>query len=90
MPGQTTERAFETYVEEILLKGGGWESGSNSEWDRERALFPAQIFAFLEETQPKLWTEMRAQHAGGLEALLLATLVSELDTKGSLHVLRHG
>ncbi|MGA3265558.1 MAG: type I restriction endonuclease [Verrucomicrobiota bacterium] len=33
---------------------------------------------------------MRAQHAAGLEALLLTTLVKELDAKGSLHVLRHG
>jgi hypothetical protein len=30
MPGQTTERAFETYVEEILPTGGGWKSGSNA------------------------------------------------------------
>lgn len=25
---QTTEHAFETYVEEILLKRGGWRSGA--------------------------------------------------------------
>jgi hypothetical protein len=29
MPSQTTERAFETYVEEILLTRGGWKSGNN-------------------------------------------------------------
>jgi type I restriction enzyme R subunit len=87
---QTTERAFETYVEEILLMRGGWKSGSNAEWDKERALFPAQIFAFLQETQSKLWAEMKGLHAGGLEPLLLGTLVKELETKGSLHVLRHG
>ena len=57
---QTNERAFETYAEEILLTQGGWQSGSNAEWDKERALFPARIFAFIEETQPKLWSEMRA------------------------------
>ncbi|MFA7346080.1 MAG: hypothetical protein WC003_17415, partial [Terrimicrobiaceae bacterium] len=90
MPGQTTERAFETYVEEILLTQGGWKSGSNAEWDKERALFPAQVFAFIADTQPKLWAEMKGLHADGLEALLLAGLVKELDAKGSLHVLRHG
>ena len=67
---QTNERAFETYVEEILLTRGGWKSGSNAEWDKERALFPAQVFAFLQDTQPKLWAEMQALHAAGLEALL--------------------
>ncbi len=90
MPGQTTERAFETYVEEILLTRGGWRSGSNAEWDKERALFPAQVFAFMQDTQPKLWAEMKTLHAAGLEALLLSTLVKELDGKGALHVLRHG
>jgi type I restriction enzyme R subunit len=87
---QTNERAFETYVEEILLTKGGWKSGSNAEWDKERALFPAQVFAFIQDTQPKLWGEMRALLAEGLEPLLLTALVKELDTKGSLHVLRHG
>ena len=28
MSGQTTECAFETYVEEILLTRGGWKSSS--------------------------------------------------------------
>lgn len=87
---QATERAFETYTEEILLTSGGWKSGSNGEWDKERALFPAQVFAFITDTQPKLWAEMKTLHADGLEALLLTTLVKELDGKGSLHVLRHG
>src|SRR5438128_128833 len=87
---QTTERAFESYVEEILLTRAGWKAGSLADWDKERALFPAQVFAFLEETRPKLWAEMKKLHAAGLEALLVTTLAKELDAKGSLHVLRHG
>lgn len=72
---QTYEKAFETYVEEILLNRGGWKSGSNAEWDKDRALFPAQVFAFIADTQPKLWQAMRDLHAAGPEALLLTTLV---------------
>jgi type I restriction enzyme R subunit len=90
MAQQTQERAFEIYAEEILLTRGGWQSGSNAEWDKERALFPTRIFSFIEKTQPKLWAEMRVLHASGLEALLITTLVKELEVKGSLHVLRHG
>jgi len=86
---QTTERAFETYVEEILLTRGGWHSGSNADWDKERALFPAQVLAFIQDTQPKLWEDMKGQHQAGLDALLLASLVKELEAKGSLQVLRH-
>lgn len=90
MSGQTNERAFEVHVEEVLHQQGGWGSGTNADWDVERALFPARVCAFLEATQPKRWAEMRALHAAGLEKLLIAALVKELDLKGTLHVLRHG
>ena len=85
-----TERAFETYVEAVLLERGGWQRGSTAEWDVERALFPARVCAFLEATQPTLWAEMRALHAAGLEDLVIEALVRELAVKGTLHVLRHG
>jgi type I restriction enzyme R subunit len=88
--GQTNERAFEVRVEEVLHRQGGWQSGTNAEWDVERALFPARVCSFLEATQPKLWAEMHALHAAGLEKLLIGALVKELDLKGALHVLRHG
>lgn len=86
---QTNETTFETYVEEMLL-AKGWQQGSVSEWDKERAFFPSQVCAFIAETQAKLWKEMRALHRSGLEAMLTTALVKELDIKGSLHVLRHG
>ncbi|HEY0075465.1 MAG TPA: type I restriction endonuclease, partial [Abditibacteriaceae bacterium] len=86
----TTEKAFESYVEEILLTKSGWQTGRVAEWDKEQALFPAYIFAFLQDSQPKLWDEMRKLHGAGLEPLLINTLVKELDIKGTLHILRHG
>src|SRR5437016_10561352 len=90
MSSQTNELAFEAYVEQVLLERSGWERGSLAEWDVERALFPAQVHAFLEATQPRLWGELRKLHGDGLEALLISTLVKELDLKGALHILRHG
>ena len=90
MSQRTNEYAFETQVEETLLGPSGWQSGTNAEWDVERALFSAQVYTFIEETQPRLWSEMRTLHGDELEKLLLAALVKELDIKGTLHVLRHG
>lgn len=61
--------------------------------DRETAKIDRlidRVQAFIEETQSKLWQDMRALHGTGLENLLLTTLVRELDLKGTLHVLRHG
>lgn len=87
---QTTEKAFETYVQETLLTTGAWKEGDLSNWDKERAIFPAQVLAFIEDTQPKLWAQMRTLHGTGLEEMLIPALVKELEIKGSLHVLRHG
>ena len=89
MSNQANEHAFETYVEQIL-HDRGWQPGTNAEWNVELALFPAKVCAFLEATQPKLWTEMRGLHTAGLERLLIGALVKELDLKGALHVLCHG
>ncbi|MFZ1830718.1 MAG: hypothetical protein WAW42_18545, partial [Candidatus Competibacteraceae bacterium] len=58
---QTNERAFESYVEAMLLDRG-WQPGTNAEWDVDRALFPARVCHFLETTQPNLWGSMRALH----------------------------
>src|SRR6266498_1741057 len=87
---QTNEKAFESYVETILLNQAGWRAGDVAEWDIELALFPAKICAFLQDTQSKLWEDMRKLHAAGLESLLINTLDKELDSTASLHVLQHG
>ncbi|MBF0611879.1 MAG: type I restriction endonuclease subunit R [Magnetococcales bacterium] len=86
---QTNENAFESNVEEMLL-AGGWKRGTNAEWDQDKALFPVQIYTFIEATQPKLWQEMLTLHGAGLKSMLLTALVKELGIKGSLYVLRHG
>ncbi len=87
---QTSEKAFESYVEIILHDHAGWRKGDVGEWDVEQALFPAQVTDFLQDTQPALWEKMRALHGSGLESLIVAALVKELNHKGTLHVLRHG
>ena len=87
---QTNEFAFESHVETILHDHSGWRPSSTAEWDQERALFPARVIAFLQDSQSKLWAQMQALHGAGLEPLLLNTLVKELELKGMIHVLRHG
>jgi type I restriction enzyme R subunit len=87
---QTNERAFESYVEEMLLTGSGWEQGNTTDWDVEKALFPARILAFIRATQPRLWEEMHALHGTAIETMIIAALVKEMETKGTLHILRHG
>ncbi len=87
---QTTEKAFESYVEEILLTQSGWQQGQIAEWNKDLALFPTQACAFIQDTQPKLWDQMKNLHGDALETLLTSALAKELDGKGALHCLRHG
>ena len=89
MTSHTGERAFESTVESMLLKGG-WRSGDRSEWNAERALFSSRAAAFISETQPDEWARMASLHGDEVEALIIDALARELDLKGVLEVLRHG
>ena len=89
MTSHTTEQAFESTVESMLLDAG-WHAGDLGEWDVDRALFPARAVAFIRETQPDEWARMAGLHGDDVEARIVETLARELDTKGSLEVLRHG
>ncbi len=86
----TTEKAFETYIEESLLYKGGWNQGTNKEWDRKNAIFPARIISFIKDTQEKLYIKMQQLHGDELDEKIISTLIKERNTKGTLHVLRHG
>ena len=82
---QTNERAFETYVEEILLTRGGWKSGSNAEWDKDRALFPAQVFAFVQETYRDVLVRKVEEAVERLQeyrtALITAAVTGKIDVR---------
>ena len=89
MTSQTSEKAFEATVESMLVDGG-WQKGTTAEWDVERGLFPDRVVAFLQAAQPKLWSQLAAQHGDHLESMVVDQLVKQLDIKGTLGVLRQG
>lgn len=85
----TTEKAFEAYIQETM-SGRGWIPGSAQAWDKQKAIFPEYIIAFIQATQGELWAQMEKLHGSELAAKLLETLVKERDTKSTLHIIRHG
>lgn len=85
----TTEKAFEAYIQETM-SARGWISGSNQTWDKNKALFPDQIIAFIKDTQADLWAQMEKLHSNELSAKLIETLVKERNAKGTLYIIRHG
>ncbi len=85
----TTEKAFEAYIQETLA-ARGWESGDNFLWDKPKAVFPDYVLDFIKTTQADLWKQMEKLQGAELSGKLIDTLVKERNTKGTIHILRHG
>ncbi len=86
---QTTEAAFETVIEAHLL-ANGYVSVAAGGFDRDRAIFPDVVTAFIRETQPKEWARLEALHGDRTGEQVLTDLCKWMDTNGSLATLRHG
>jgi type I restriction enzyme R subunit len=92
MPGQHTERAFESAIEEHLVSSGGYLRGDPNAFDRDRCIDVATFLAFVRETQPKEWEYLHNLQKEKAEAILLDDLCRALNSEheGCLSVLRHG
>ena len=86
---QTSEAAFETVIEAHLLSNG-YVSVAAGGFDRERAIFPDAVLAFICETQPKEWARLEALHGAETGEQILTDLCKWMDAYGSLATLRHG
>ncbi len=83
------EAAFETVIEAYLLQNG-YVPVAREVFDRERAIFPETVLAFIRETQPREWAKLEALHGDGTGAQILTDLCKWMDANGSLTTLRHG
>jgi len=84
-----TEAAFETVIETHLL-AHGYISVDRAGFDRERAIFPDTVLAFIRETQPREWAKLEALHGEKTGEQILGDLCKWMDANGSLATLRHG
>jgi type I restriction enzyme, R subunit len=96
MVDATREEAFEVEIAEYLAAHGWLYSPNADGYDRERALFPGDVFAWLEKTQPEEFAKVVSVGAASeakQRTQLLDTLVKRLNAKmehsgGTLNVLR--
>lgn len=89
MEGRHSESAFETVIEAHLLVNY-YVSVHRDGFDRERAIFPEMVLAFVRETQPAEWAKLEALHGATTGGQILADLCKWMDANGSLATLRHG
>src|SRR6202162_1418521 len=86
---RTSEAAFETVIEAHLLANGYTPIAAEG-FDRERAIFPETVLAFIRETQPTEWAKLEALHGDKTGDQILGDLCKWMDQNGSLATLRHG
>ena len=85
------EISFETEICEHLGQSGWLYAESDAaSYDRARALFPADVLAWVQATQPKAWETLTKNHGAQAGETLLSRLRDQLDQRGTLDVLRHG
>jgi len=74
------------------LAAHGWSYAESdfTTYDRARAVFPADVIAWVQDTQPKAWDALSKSHGSAAETVLLDRLRRQLDDRGTLDVLRHG
>lgn len=95
---QHKEVAFETELAEHLAANDWLYSSNDAGYDRERALFPEDIFDWLADTQPDQLARVAKPGSGDLarqQSQLLDRIVKVLDTPmdnggGTLNLLRKG
>lgn len=85
-----SEATFEGAIEEVLIQEGGYVKGYSSDFDPKLGLFPKYVIDFLKATQSKQWRKLSEIHKEDVEQKVLNRLVRELDSRGTLEVVRKG
>lgn len=85
-----TEAKFEATIKDYLVNIAGYQKGKASQYDKQTALFPEDVITFIQKTQSKNWQRLENAHKQKAREFLLNALVSELNIRGSLEVLRNG
>lgn len=88
-----TERVFENELCEQLT-AQGWSVKTHpkeaASYSKKHAVLVEDLLAFVQETQPAEWAKFKKWHNGQSEQVFVKRVAKQLDTHGTLHVLRHG
>jgi type I restriction enzyme R subunit len=89
--GLHKEIRFEDEICEAL-SNRGWlfQTGVSALYDRPRALFPEDTIAWVQTTQLPAWQALEKSFGGRAHEVLLDRLRDQLNTRGTLDVLRAG
>ncbi|MBY0409077.1 MAG: hypothetical protein K2Q97_02875, partial [Burkholderiaceae bacterium] len=66
----------------LALQGWIYEADANASYDRALALFPEDVSAWVQATQPKAWQAIQASHGANSQKVLCERVRKALDTQG--------
>jgi type I restriction enzyme R subunit len=85
------EIEFENDIcQHLAAQGWLYAEGDAAGYETPRALYPADVLAWVQSSQPKAWETLSKNHGAAAEAMLLDRLRKQLDERGTLEVLRVG
>lgn len=74
----------------LAARGWLYDPADAAAYDRARALFPADVVAWVKQTQPQAWEGLVKSHGAAAEATLLDRIRKQLDDRGTLEMIRFG
>jgi len=83
------EKHLEAYIVQQLSKRG-WLVGETSGYDKDYALYPEDLVAWLKNTQPTKWEKLEALNGAKATSVLMDRLEKALEKQGTVNVLRRG
>jgi type I restriction enzyme R subunit len=69
---------------------GGWQKRAPEKYDRALCLISDDVLAFVYATQPKTWERLKQHHGAEVKEKFLQRLTREIESRGTLDVLRNG
>jgi len=85
----TSEKAFQNDIIAHLISTG-YSKRDNENYNRAACLDPELTLKLILDTQPKEWKKFERVYGDNAEQKFFYRLVSEIDKKGTINVLRNG
>jgi len=86
----TTEKAFESAIEDWLVNHAGYAKAPNTRFDAELGLDRTTLLAFLKDTQEDAWAKLAASYGTSVDDAVVQRIAKECDGRGLLDVIRNG
>ncbi len=90
MSSDTSEKRFQNDIIDHLMSTGYMKRNTHRDYNKASCLDPELTLKFIHDTQEKTWKKWQRIYGEKSEQKFFFRLVSEIDRKGTIHVLRNG